>query len=48
MPINISFTDSLEKIPVEIFKTPKEGSLYVAEQISVLLGEKMRREKMRI
>ena len=40
MPNNISFTDSLEKIPVEIFKTPKEGSRYVAEQISVLIKEK--------
>lgn len=40
MPTNISFSDSLEKIPVEIFKTPKEGSHYVAELISVLIREK--------
>ena len=40
MPIDFSFSDSLEKIPVEIFKTPKEGSHYVAELISVLIKEK--------
>ena len=36
MPVNIDLSDSLEKIPVEIFKTPKDGSRYVAEIISVL------------
>ncbi|MDQ6890110.1 MAG: glucosamine-6-phosphate deaminase [Bacteroidota bacterium] len=32
--------DSLEKIPVEIFATPKEGSAYVAKIISNLIKEK--------
>ena len=32
--------DSLEKIPVEIFATPKEGSRYVAKIISDLIKEK--------
>ena len=32
--------DSLEKIPVQIFKTPKEGSQYVARIISGLIKEK--------
>ena len=40
MSLNINLSDSLEKIPVEIFKTPKEGSHYVAELISVLIKEK--------
>ena len=40
MPININLSDSLEKIPVEIFKTPQEGSQYVANIISVLIKEK--------
>ena len=40
MPLNISLSDSLEKIPVEIFETPKEGSQFVAEQISILIKEK--------
>ena len=40
MPVNIDLSDSLEKIPVEIFKTPKDGSRYVAEIISVLIKEK--------
>lgn len=35
-----NFSDSLEKIPVEIFKTPKEGSTYVAQLISTLIKEK--------
>lgn len=40
MPININLSDSLEKIPVEIFKTPQQGSLYVAKVISILIKEK--------
>jgi glucosamine-6-phosphate deaminase len=40
MSLTINLSDSLEKIPVEIFKTPKEGSRYVAELISVLIREK--------
>jgi glucosamine-6-phosphate deaminase len=40
MSLNINLSDSLEKIPVEIFKTPAEGSRYVAEMISVLIKEK--------
>jgi len=40
MSLNINLSDSLEKIPVEIFKTPKDGSRYVAELIAVLIKEK--------
>ena len=40
MPLSINLSDSLEKIPVEIFKTPHDGSLYVAQVISVLIKEK--------
>ncbi len=36
----IDFTDSLEKIPVKIFATPSQGSVYVAEQIANLIREK--------
>ncbi|MEO7802411.1 MAG: glucosamine-6-phosphate deaminase [Ginsengibacter sp.] len=32
--------DSLEKIPVKIFSTPKDGSLYVANIIAKLINEK--------
>ncbi len=32
--------DSLEKIPVQIFSNPKEGSQYVARVISDLIKEK--------
>ncbi|RFM27677.1 glucosamine-6-phosphate deaminase [Deminuibacter soli] len=32
--------DSFEKIPVEIFTTPKEGSKYVAREIATLIKEK--------
>ena len=40
MPVSINLSDSLEKIPVEIFKTPHDGSLYVAKIISILIKEK--------
>lgn len=40
MSISINLSDSLEKIPVEIFITPKEGSQYVAKIISILIKEK--------
>ena len=40
MSITINFSDTLEKIPVEIFETPQKGSEYVAEIISVLIREK--------
>jgi glucosamine-6-phosphate deaminase len=41
MPIsNINLSDSLEKIPVEIFKTPQDGSKYVAQVIALLIKEK--------
>lgn len=36
----IDLTDSLEKIPVKIFNGPKEGSVFVAEQIARLIREK--------
>ncbi len=32
--------DSLEKIPVEIFSTPQQGSFYVAKIIADLIKEK--------
>ncbi|MEO5944442.1 MAG: glucosamine-6-phosphate deaminase [Ferruginibacter sp.] len=36
----IDFTDSLEKIPVKIFGTPQDGSVYVANVIATLIKEK--------
>ena len=36
----IDLTDSLEKIPVKIFPSPKEGSVYVANVIADLIKEK--------
>ena len=36
----IDLTDSLEKIPVKIFPSPKEGSVYVANIIAKLIKEK--------
>ena len=36
----IDYTDSLEKIPVQIFPSPKEGSEYVAREIAQLIKEK--------
>lgn len=36
----IDLTDSLEKIPVKIFSSPKEGSVYVANAIADLIKEK--------
>ena len=41
----IDLTDSLEKIPVKIFPTSKEGSVYVAEQIAELIQEKTKQGK---
>ncbi|MEO8962563.1 MAG: glucosamine-6-phosphate deaminase [Ginsengibacter sp.] len=38
--VTTNFSDTLEKIPVEIFKTPKEGSVYVAQLIAILIKEK--------
>ncbi|MEO5649462.1 MAG: glucosamine-6-phosphate deaminase [Ginsengibacter sp.] len=40
MPKSIDLTDSMEKIPVKIFATPKEGSKYVAQVIAELIKEK--------
>ncbi len=40
MPHKIDLTDSLEKIPVKIFDTPAEGSVYVAQLIASLIKEK--------
>jgi glucosamine-6-phosphate deaminase len=37
-PINLS--DSFEKIPVKIFSSPKEGSLFVAQQIAACIRAK--------
>ncbi len=36
----IDLTDSLEKIPVKIFPTPQDGSVYVAGMIAALINEK--------
>ncbi len=36
----IDLTDSLERIAIKIFKTPYDGSRYVAEQIAQLIREK--------
>ncbi|MBA2561629.1 MAG: glucosamine-6-phosphate deaminase [Chitinophagaceae bacterium] len=36
----IDLTDSLEKIPVQIFPSPKEGSVYVANIIAKIIFEK--------
>ena len=41
MEHRIDLTDSLEKIPVKIFPSPKEGSVYVANIISDLIREKV-------
>lgn len=40
MRSRIDLTDSLEKIPVKIFPSPKEGSFYVANIIADLIKEK--------
>jgi glucosamine-6-phosphate deaminase len=40
MPHKIDLTDSLEKIPVKIFPTSQEGSLFVANQIAELIRSK--------
>ena len=38
--LDIDLTDSFEKIPVKIFETSKDGSQYVAQEISKLIREK--------
>lgn len=38
--------DSLEKIPVKIFETPMDGSVYVANTIAALIREKCAGQKM--
>ena len=40
MQKSIDLTDSMEKIPVKIFATPKDGSKYVAQVIADLIKEK--------
>ncbi|MEJ7627004.1 MAG: glucosamine-6-phosphate deaminase [Ferruginibacter sp.] len=40
MQTKIDLTDSLEKIPVKIFNTPNEGSVYVARIIADLIQKK--------
>ena len=40
MPHKIDLTDSLEKIPVKIFPSSQEGSLFIANQIAALIKEK--------
>ena len=37
---NIDLIDSFEKIPVKIFSTPKEGSVFAAQEIANLIKEK--------
>lgn len=36
----MNLVDSFEKIPVEIFETPKDGSKYAAQEIAALIREK--------
>ena len=38
--------DSFEKIPVKIFSTPQEGSLFVAQEIATLIKDKQRKKEM--
>ena len=40
MPPRIDLTDSLEKIPVQIFSSPAQGSVYVANIIADLIKKK--------
>ncbi|HUR65741.1 MAG TPA: glucosamine-6-phosphate deaminase [Chitinophagaceae bacterium] len=42
-PIDLS--DSFEKIPVKIFPTPNEGSVFVAKQIADFIREKQKRKE---
>src|SRR6187397_1551049 len=42
----IDFTDSFEKIPVQIFDSLKEGSLFAAKQIAGLIKEKQKTKEM--
>ena len=39
LKLAIDLTDSFEKIPVQIFSTPKEGSKFVASEIKKLILE---------
>lgn len=39
LKLDIDLTDSFEKIPVQIFSTPKEGSKFVASEIKKLIQE---------
>ena len=41
----IDLSDSFEKIPVKIFTTPQEGSVFVAQEIATLIREKQRRKE---
>jgi glucosamine-6-phosphate deaminase len=41
--LNIDLSDSFEKIPVKIFRTPQDGSAFVAQEIANLIKEKQRR-----
>lgn len=45
MPTNIDLTDSLEKIPVKIFETPKEGAIYAAEEVSKLIRSRNEKDE---
>lgn len=38
--IDVDLTDSFENIPVKIFSTPREGSVFVAHEIATLIREK--------
>ncbi|MBN9349441.1 MAG: glucosamine-6-phosphate deaminase [Chitinophagaceae bacterium] len=48
MDTHIDLTDSLEKIPVKIFDTPLDGSVYVAKIIAKLIREKNAQGKMAV
>ena len=41
----MNMLDSFEKIPVKIFTTPQEGSVFVAQEIATLIREKQRRKE---
>ena len=42
---SIDLSDSFEKIPVKIFTSPKEGSVFVARQIADFIREKQKEKK---
>lgn len=41
--LSVDLSDSFEKIPVKIFDTPREGSVYAAKEIASLIKEKQQK-----